>query len=412
MTNLTVDKTITIDMFMDDWVEERISELYKDQEFMRLLKEPDKKRFWEYVDKEPYDVKKVIPPIFDEYTPYGIFYGLESLPVELEVCYAILAFHVPSTFKRLCGGDLVDLMALQEVTVPDDNPYFSSKDGVLYNKDLTQLIFCPNNRKKTSLIIPSSVTEMDPAAFLQNMSLKSVVLSENLEKMDPYAFSQCYSLESITVPSLNPYFSSYEGVLFDKRMERLIQYPVKKSDKSFITPEKTRFINDGAFQSNRSLEEITLNDGLREIGSSAFMDCRNLRSINLPDTVTDIGMNAFAGDSNLSSIILPPKIKYLCSSLFSGCSSLREIIIPDGVERIDEYPFMGCSALKRVTIPNSVVIIHGSAFDDCYALRSLEYGGTKAQFWGICVLEVPLFECSDVKCIHCSDGDILLDRDC
>ena len=408
MTNLTVDKTI--DIIFEDCIKERISELYKDQEFMRLLKEPDKKRFWEYVDKEPYEVKTVIPPIFDEYTPCGIFHGLEGLPVELDIGDAILAFHVPSTFKRLCGGDLVGLMALQEVTVPDDNPYFSSKDGVLYNKDLTQLIFCPGNRKETSLIIPSSVTEMDPAAFLENIKLKSVTLSKNLEKMDPYAFGRCYSLESITVPSLNPYFSSHEGVLFDKRMERLIQYPVQKSDKSFIAPEKTRSINDGAFQSNRSLEEITLNDGLREIGSSAFMDCRNLRSINLPDTITDIGMNAFAGDSSLSSIILPPKIEYLSSSLFSGCSRLREIIIPDGVKRIDECPFMCCSALERVTIPNSVTTIHGSAFDDCYALRSVEYGGTKAQFRGICVLEVPLFEDGDVKCIHCSDGDILLDE--
>lgn len=37
---------------------------------------------------------------------------------------------------------------LTEINIDDDNPQYSSEDGMLYNKDKTQLIRCPIAKKK------------------------------------------------------------------------------------------------------------------------------------------------------------------------------------------------------------------------------------------------------------------------
>lgn len=47
---------------------------------------------------------------------------------------------------------------LTNINVSDLNPYYSSIDGVLYNKEVTQLLVCPN--AKTTVTIPSSVNSI------------------------------------------------------------------------------------------------------------------------------------------------------------------------------------------------------------------------------------------------------------
>ncbi len=65
---------------------------------------------------------------------------------------------------------------LTYINVAEDNNYFSSLDGVLYNKDKTKLIKYPQAKEETSFIIPNSVTHIEPYAFgTENLTIYAEV---------------------------------------------------------------------------------------------------------------------------------------------------------------------------------------------------------------------------------------------
>jgi hypothetical protein len=71
---------------------------------------------------------------------------------------------------------------LQAIHVDEDNPYYSSDEyGILFNKDKTTLICCPN-RFRPSYTIPDSVTTIGRGAFENCLKLKNVTLGENSGK--------------------------------------------------------------------------------------------------------------------------------------------------------------------------------------------------------------------------------------
>lgn len=81
--------------------------------------------------------------------------------------------------------------------VDDDNPNYSSLDGVLYNKDKTKLISVPIGIK--SIKIPDTVKEIGRFAFAYCYNLKEIILPESVEKADAESFYKISGLESMVV---------------------------------------------------------------------------------------------------------------------------------------------------------------------------------------------------------------------
>lgn len=57
------------------------------------------------------------------------------------------------------------LSGLKEINVAKDNPYYASRDGVLFNKDFTELIRYPAGKTGESYTIPNTVTSIAPLPF-------------------------------------------------------------------------------------------------------------------------------------------------------------------------------------------------------------------------------------------------------
>ena len=64
--------------------------------------------------------------------------------------------------------------SLKEIVVDEKNPAYTSQDGVLYNKDKTELICCPGG-KTGDLVIPTSVTKIGSSAFENGKNLTLLV---------------------------------------------------------------------------------------------------------------------------------------------------------------------------------------------------------------------------------------------
>lgn len=86
---------------------------------------------------------------------------------------------------------------LTEVAVDENNPYFSSEDGVLYDKEKTTLIACPAG--KTELVIPDGVTRIGSYAFLGS-GITNLILPESVTSIEEFVFWTC-NITSIEIPA-------------------------------------------------------------------------------------------------------------------------------------------------------------------------------------------------------------------
>lgn len=216
----------------------------------------------------------------------------------------------------------------------------------------------------TSITIPDSVTSIGGYAFRYCSSLTSITIPSSVTYIDVSAFLCCSSLTGITVAENNAYYTSVDGVLFNKDKTELFCYPIGKTGSSYTIP-----------------------NGVTSIGVSAFIYCSSLTSITIPSSMSSIGNSAFSYCTSLTSITIPSSMSSIGYSAFSYCSSLTNITIPDSVTSIEEGAFYGCSNLTRITIPSSVTSIGKYAFSDCSSLETVYYGGNSSDWANITICD-------------------------
>ena len=386
-------------------------------------------------------------------------------------CESLTSVIIPASTLIIGKTAFEDCRALTEISVHPDNPEFASANGILYNKDFSELLFFPcahesevvvsELRKyydslKFEFVLPASVTKIGATAFANCKKLLSVDIPETVTGIgggafegctaltsvyipasvveiyindyeDTYrrAFYGCSALKSITVHPDNPVYASCDGVLFNKDITELIIYPAGLQGEYKIPetvnkigfyafakcsgltdvyiPDLATDIDNGAFAGCTGLTSVIIPDSVKRIGGCAFYDCKNLRSINIPDSVTEIGASVFSS-TDLKSLFIPASVVYIglwafCdfpvkvhpgnpayssknSVLFNKkkttliefpCWKTGDYIIPKTVKRIEQYAFYDCSGLTSITIPASVVKFGSlsSTFYECSNLASI-----------------------------------------
>lgn len=185
----------------------------------------------------------------------------------------------------------------------------------------------------TDVVIPPEieglpVTSIGDSTFSNCSSLTLIEIPNSVTNIGTDSVISCSSLTSINVSENNSYYSSENGVLFNKDKTELIKYPNGKTETEYIIP-----------------------DSVTSIGGSTFIECTNLTSITIPNSVTEIGNSAFMGCIALEEINIPNNVKYIYSYTFRGCTNLIKIIIPNSVISIGDMAFFKCSI--SATILNS-----------------------------------------------------------
>lgn len=108
--------------------------------------------------------------------------------------------------------------SLSSITVDSANTYFCAVDGVLYNKNMTKLIYYPSAKAGAVFTIPASVTEIEEQSFNYANNIQSVIIPQGVNVM-PAAFNNCSGLKSIVIPSsLN---TIGKGVFNSEKTEKL-----------------------------------------------------------------------------------------------------------------------------------------------------------------------------------------------
>lgn len=215
---------------------------------------------------------------------------INGLPVREILAYGfqrkrhIKSVSIPETVKYIENGAFNDCPALESITVSKDNKYYSSKDGVLYNKDKSKLLVYPAGKNATTFKIPKSVSTIESYAFNRCKKLTNLTIPSKVRKIEPDAFYSCTGMKKITVDKANKKYSSSNGVLFDKKKKILISYPAGKTDKSYKIPKSVVKINDYAFVSSK-IAKLYMPKSVRCIGyfdgeeASKFHNCKKLKDV-------------------------------------------------------------------------------------------------------------------------------------
>lgn len=137
-------------------------------------------------------------------------------------------------------------------------------------------------------------------------------------------FLICTSLSTITVDALNSFYSSVDGVLFNKSQTALLLCPEGKAG-AYTVPNGVRTIESRALSSCTRLASVTIANSVTNIGSYAFQNCTSLTNATIGTSVTSIGSYAFFGCSSLSSVTIPSSVTTLGSYCFDSCISLKKV---------------------------------------------------------------------------------------
>ena len=286
-------------------------------------------------------------------------------------CTSLKSIKIPDGVTSISYSAFNGCTSLTTIDVEIGNNNYTSVNGVLFNKNKTELICYPSEKVDKSYTIPNSVTEISWSAFHDCTSLTNITIPNSVTYIDNFAFSGCTSLTAIDIATDNEYYTSVNGVLFNKDKTELRCYPAGKTDKSYNIPDGVTSIGYYAFYGCTSLTSITIPNGVTSIDWFAFSGCTSLKSITIPNGVTSIDWLAFSGCTSLKSITIPNSVTSIGDSAFEDCSSLTSIKIPDSVTEIGSSAFSGCKSLTSITIPNSVTSIGEFAFYDCTSLTSI-----------------------------------------
>ena len=81
-------------------------------------------------------------------------------------CSSLTSITIPDSVTSIGNSPFLGCSYLTSIVVDNDNQYFTSIDGNLYNKDKTKLIQYAIGKTDSSFIIPDSVTSIGHAAFV------------------------------------------------------------------------------------------------------------------------------------------------------------------------------------------------------------------------------------------------------
>ena len=221
-----------------------------------------------------------------------------------------------------------------------------------------------------SLLIPDNVTSIGSGIVSGCMNLTEIRLPLSVTEIRSGAFSDSEKMQRILVSSSHPTLTSIDGVLYDKKMTRVICFPAGKTG-VFTVPEGVKAIPVSSFKGSKHITKVIVPGSVKTIGVSAFNGCTSLKEVAIADGVQTLCAFSFSDCTALTDVVLPSSVKRIGYGVFQNCKSLKRIILPEGLTDAEQNLFKGCSSLSYVQLPESIKVIHSMTIADCKALKSI-----------------------------------------
>ena len=343
--------------------------------------------------------------------------GEEQPKVELE--YTLIDDGYSVSLKK--GSPTVDFT----VTVPAEYnglPVTEIENKGFANRMFLTEVKMPNTIKKigdeafantgiTTITMPSTVEEIGKYAFGSCKYLEEVVILDDFSGWYDISFSKGDILDDVVTAYSYDIYSSNpvhlgatlkikngettietDEIIVPGSVEKIGVAQLYGFNVNQITIEEgVKEIGEGAFAFVKSANKITLPNSLQKIGASAFNSIEvseiqlgegleiiekdafygsTITKITIPDSVTSIGMRAFQNCADLKTVQLGSGLEKISSYMFAD-SGITEITIPENVLEISSFAFVGALSLKTVNFSEGLEKISDNAFAECSALEKV-----------------------------------------
>lgn len=234
---------------------------------------------------------------------------------------------------------------LKSITVSDENQYYSSVDGVLYDAGEMYLYVYPGGKTDDSFTVPDTVQTIGMYAFYDNEHIRSLTVGRNVTAIYEEAFCGLTNLTEITLP-----FIGTQEEMGDNYNNNYYRYGAF----GMVFGDGTYGLN-GLYdwygtEYGGSLKTVTILGG--ELYERSFRYyCGFIDEINLPAIPSEIPEYCF------SECISLQKLTFAGNPCETG-----SLVLPEGVESIGQSAFYGCEGITSVTLPASLTSIESGAF--------------------------------------------------
>ena len=310
-------------------------------------------------------------------------------------CNSLSGINIPSSVK-IIGDDTFFGCYLSSINVASGNTIYASADGVLFNKDKTDLIAFPQ-AKTGSYMVPRGVESISSHAF-SYCFISRVILPDTVKSIEEFAFYECEPLTGITIPLSVTYIgddafaycyeltiscydhSAAHNYAKENNISFLLLIGGKCGDNVFWNYQDGTMTISGTGamydyensneqpwkDSDDIISSVVVESGITRIGTRAFEYMYNLTSVSLPQTIQSIGDFAF-DQSGIADIWIPRGVTSIGNQAFSFCNYLTNINIPSTVTDIGNYAFYGCEHLASIAVAAANEKFHsvdGVLFDE------------------------------------------------
>lgn len=192
-------------------------------------------------------------------------------------CNKITGVEIGENIRSIDYSAFNNCSALEKIDISKNNQYYTSIDGVLFDKSCETLIQYPRAKKTLKYAIPQGVVTIVSGAMNSCDNLRNVEIPSSVSDYSTSIFSNCKQLRNIMVDKGNSVLYSVDGVLFERWSNTLLRYPSGKTATKYKVP-----------------------DGTEVIAASAFVPCTTIAKIEFPESLTEIKAWAFSGKNIFS----------------------------------------------------------------------------------------------------------------
>ena len=283
---------------------------------------------------------------------------------------------ISKNVNSIVSGTFSACKSLETIEIDPENQSYIFEDGILMKKDKTEIIYITKTAiTGNTFIIPSTIEKLGSHLIDQHTQIQKVIIPESVTSIDAYFLTKY--ITEVEIAENNPNYVSADGKIYNK--DKTILYLHYLNTENVTLEEGIKQIGIYAFRLCTNLKQITLPESLEYIAAHAFFSI--LDSINIGKNVSFINNLAFY-EAKGSNITIDSKNPYYMTDgnaiynkektiLRTLLKKVTEFEIPYGVEEIDNGAFHNQNQMTSVTIPETVKKI-GSSFNYCTSLTKIE----------------------------------------
>jgi hypothetical protein len=274
---------------------------------------------------------------------------------------ALTSVAIPASVTTIGDSAFAWDPAMTSLSVNPGNQNYSSVDGVLLDKNQTQLLAYPAAKLGSSYVVKDTVTSIGPYAFAFVAALTSISIPASVTSIGSYAFYNTSALKSVdfsaSVTSIESGTFSGSGltsIIIPSGVTSIGWGAFKESPAltSVVIPASVTNINDSAFEQATSLMDVTfLGDVPSEyFGDNVFANHAEGAKVRILSTA-----KGFGADPTWNGLLI--KLSYVATYDAAGGSNVSSGVFEGGgtiqtapVSTRAGYNLLGWSATENGTV--------------------------------------------------------------